>query len=397
MRASEIQPNKLVIFDIDDTLVHTQTKVHVVKDGQVIHSLNSHDFTHYKLQPGESFDFGDFANAEEFFTNARPIIPMMHQLKQDIATGNKVVMVTARADFNDRELFLDTFRKYGVDMSQVHVYRAGNMTGKMQTEEKKKIIIRRLLDQGNHSKAIMYDDAVPNLVSFIELKSEYPDTKFYAWHVSPEGKASEYARTNEDISRRGFLGGLAGAAAGVAATDAEAGKKKPADKNVQAMNTKIDSKYQLAPGEDLPALSNNPRVEIAVQKAARAHGITNPAELAQFMAQTNHESWDFTKLYQVGDKRIYGGKGLIQLTGKQNYAAASKAAGVDLVRNPDEAAKLSTAIKVAIWFWKEEVRRYAKSPAQFMDTQLITRIVNGPSMNGLRDRDEKFKRYLSIL
>jgi predicted chitinase len=204
----------------------------------------------------------------------------------------------------------------------------------------------------------------------------------------------------EDLTRRGFLGGLAGAAAGVAATDAEAAKKKPAkpvDKNTQAMNTRIDPKYQLARGEELPALSNNPRVEIAVQKAARAHGITHPAELAQFMAQTNHESWDFTKLYQVGDKRVYGGKGLIQLTGKQNYAAASKSAGVDLVKHPEEAAKLDTALKIAIWFWKNEVRRYAKSPAQFMNTQLITRIVNGPDMNGLKDRHEKFQRYLSIL
>ena len=204
----------------------------------------------------------------------------------------------------------------------------------------------------------------------------------------------------EDLTRRGFLGGLAGAAAGIATADAEAAKKKPTkpgDKNTRAMNTKIDSKYQLAPGEDLPALSNNPRVEIAVQKAARAHGITNPAELAQFMAQTNHESWDFSKLFQVGDKRVYGGKGLIQLTGKQNYAAASKFAGVDLVRNPNEAAKLGTALKIAIWFWKNEVRRYAKSPQQFMDTRLITRIVNGPDMNGLKDREEKFKRYLSIL
>ena len=204
----------------------------------------------------------------------------------------------------------------------------------------------------------------------------------------------------EDLKRRDFLGGTAATLAGLAATDAEAAKKKPTkpqDKNAQAMNTRIDNKYQLSPGEDLPALSNNPRVEIAVQKAARAHGITHPAELAQFMAQTNHESWDFTKLYQVGDKRVYGGKGLIQLTGRQNYAAASKFAGVDLVRHPNEAAKLDTALKIAIWFWKNEVRRYAKSPGQFMDTRLITRIVNGPDMNGLKDRHEKFKRYLDIL
>ena len=199
MRASEFQPRKLVIFDIDDTLVHTQTKVHVVKDGQITHSLNSHEFTHYKLQPGESFDFGDFANAQEFFTNAKPIIPMLNQLKQDIATGNEVTMVTARADFNDRELFLDTFRKYGVDMSKVHVHRAGNLVGKIATEEKKKIIIRNLLSKAHYDKAIMYDDSKPNLHAFVDLKKEYPKTKFYAWHVSLDGEASEYHRTNESL------------------------------------------------------------------------------------------------------------------------------------------------------------------------------------------------------
>jgi hypothetical protein len=72
------------------------------------------------------------------------------------------------------------------------------MQGKMQTEEKKKIIIRDLLNKGNYTKAIMYDDAVPNLESFVELKDEYPQTKFYAWQVSLEGEASEYHRTNED-------------------------------------------------------------------------------------------------------------------------------------------------------------------------------------------------------
>ena len=200
MRAKEFAPRKLVIFDIDDTLVHTQTKVHVIKDGHTVKSLNSHEFTHYKLQPGEEFDFGDFRDAREFFANAKPIIPMINQLKHDINTGNKVVMVTARADFNDKELFLDTFRKYGVDMSRVHVYRAGNMTIKAATEEKKKIIIRKLMDQQHYTKAIMYDDAVPNLESFVELKKEYPQTKFYAWHVSLEGEASEYHRTNENFA-----------------------------------------------------------------------------------------------------------------------------------------------------------------------------------------------------
>ena len=89
---------KLVIFDIDDTLVNTTTKVGVRRDGELIKQLNSHDFTHYELQPGEEFDFGGFRDAREFFTQARPIPGMMRQLKRDIESGNKVIMLTARSD-----------------------------------------------------------------------------------------------------------------------------------------------------------------------------------------------------------------------------------------------------------------------------------------------------------
>jgi len=207
MKAGEITGKILVIFDIDDTLVHTQTEVHVVKDGITVRSLNSHEFTHYKLQPGESFDFENFKNAREFFDKHKPIIPMMDQLKRDIARGNKVVMVTAREDFDDKELFLDTFRKYNVDIDKVHVYRAGNLKGG-STEERKKKIIKMLLDKEPYSKAIMYDDAKPNLDLFVSLKRDHPDTMFYAWHVSPEGQASEYMREGleESLGQKLIIG-----------------------------------------------------------------------------------------------------------------------------------------------------------------------------------------------
>jgi GNAT superfamily N-acetyltransferase len=198
MRAQELGSGKLVIFDIDDTLVNTDTRVNVVQDGQVIKQLNSHDFTHYKLQPGESFDFGEFQDAREFFTKARPIPGMINQLKKDIATGNRVIMLTARSDFNDRDVFLDTFRRFGIDMDRVHVYRAGNLAIKAATEEKKKIILKHLLGKEHFDKLIMYDDSVPNLNAFLSLKQDYPYSRFYAWHVDPNGQASEYHRTDED-------------------------------------------------------------------------------------------------------------------------------------------------------------------------------------------------------
>lgn len=200
LREYKESPSKLVIFDIDDTLVNTDTKVNVVKDGSIIKRLNSHEFTHYKLKPGESFDFGAFRDAREFFQNAKPIVPMIKKLRDDIATGNKVVMITARDDFDDKETFLKTFEKWNVDMNKVHVYRAGRDRRPIAVDEKKADIIRYLMDSGNYSKVIMYDDSIPNLNSFIKLKKEYPNSKFYAWNVSLDGDANEYERTNEEIN-----------------------------------------------------------------------------------------------------------------------------------------------------------------------------------------------------
>ena len=205
MRAREFDNSKLVVFDIDDTLVNTNTLINVVRDGRVVKQLNSHDFTHYHLQPGEEFDFGRFRDAREFYTNARPIAPMIQKLKQDIATGNRVIMLTARADFNDRDVFLDTFRQYGIDMDQVHVYRAGNLVTNAATEEKKKIILRHLLGKQHYDKIIMYDDSVPNLNAFLSLAQDYPWSRFYAWHVDPHGRATEYHRSGRSLANEVVL------------------------------------------------------------------------------------------------------------------------------------------------------------------------------------------------
>jgi GNAT superfamily N-acetyltransferase len=189
---------KLVIFDIDDTLVTTNTRVGVVRNGKTVKTLDSHEFTLYKKQPGEEFDFGAFRDAEDFFKHAQPIAPMIEQLKNDIATGNKVVMVTARSDFNNKEIFLKTFEQWHIDMNKVHVYRAGNDQDPVPIDEKKARIIRRLLTGYPYNKAIMYDDSKPNLESFLKLHQEYPDIRFYAWHVDRNGHATEYARAVDE-------------------------------------------------------------------------------------------------------------------------------------------------------------------------------------------------------
>jgi hypothetical protein len=177
----------LTIFDIDDTLFRTTAQIKVVKDGKIIKSLNNQEFNTYKLQPGESFDFGEFQNAEKFNRESIPIGPMIAKLKVIInnAGDSKVIMLTARSDFDNKELFLDTFRKYGIDMNRVHVHRAGNLGG--SPSQNKAVWIRKYLDTGDYARVRLYDDAMSNIKMFISLQQEYPDVKFFPYFVTHEG------------------------------------------------------------------------------------------------------------------------------------------------------------------------------------------------------------------
>ncbi len=179
----------LTIFDIDDTLFHTTAKIKVMKDGKVVRTLTNQEFNNYNLQPGEEFDFGEFRSAEKFAKESEPIKPMINTLKRilDRAANTKVIMLTARADFDDKEKFLDTFTKYGIDMSRVHVHRAGNLPGDEPPAYKKAIWVRKYLNTGKYNRVNLIDDSMSNLKVFKSLKSEYPSVDFDAYFVKPEG------------------------------------------------------------------------------------------------------------------------------------------------------------------------------------------------------------------
>jgi hypothetical protein len=185
----------LIIFDIDDTLVRSSANVYVVRNNTVVKKLTTGEFTKYKLAEDEIFDFREFSCSKQFYESAKPIDSTVETLKHDIAVNNKVVMVTARADFNDREMFLDTFRSIGINMDQVHVYRAGNIRNG-SIESKKRAIVHQLLAAEQYAKAVMYDDCQKNLNAFMDLAEEFPDVKFFAIQVDEKGEHCEKYRSH---------------------------------------------------------------------------------------------------------------------------------------------------------------------------------------------------------
>jgi hypothetical protein len=214
MRASDFIKDRpkgiLTIFDIDDTLFHTTAKINVIKDGEVVRSLTNQEFNTYELQDGEEYDFGEFRNAEKFRQESEPIGPMLDELKTILDhTQGKVIMLTARADFDNKETFLQTFADHGIDMSKIHVHRAGNLPGKEGPAEKKAVWVRRYLDTGKFNQVSLYDDSMTNLRVFKELEQEYPDVTFDAYHITGNGdvKSLEERKKKKRKNKYGALYG----------------------------------------------------------------------------------------------------------------------------------------------------------------------------------------------
>ena len=148
-----------------------------------------------------------------------------------------------------------------------------------------------------------------------------------------------------------------------------------------------------------------------IKTYAQNNGITDPTELAMFMAQMGHESGSFRyatemasgEAYnpgtsvgknlgntQPGDGPRFKGRGYIQLTGRWNYGHFGKKVGVDLISNPELAASPDIAAAIAVQFYKDRVDRVA---ARRGDVAGATKGIN-PRLNGLKDRERRFKLYM---
>jgi len=94
-----------------------------------------------------------------------------------------------------------------------------------------------------------------------------------------------------------------------------------------------------------------------------------------------------------GDGAKYIGRGLIQLTGKDNYKAFGEAIGEDLVANPQLVEQPRYAALSAGWFWN---KRGLNALADAMDIETMSKRINGGTI-GMADRIAKINKVLDVL
>lgn len=158
----------------------------------------------------------------------------------------------------------------------------------------------------------------------------------------------------------------------------------------------------------LPNAGPNAGVFAPVLNAAMGKfGIVTPARQAAFIAQVGHESGQFRYVRELGnndylakydtgslaarlgntleadgDGQKYRGRGLIQITGHDNYQRCGEALGLDLLSQPELLELPQHAATSAAWFWKQAGLNPLADRGEF---KAITRKING-GLNGLADR-----------
>lgn len=94
-----------------------------------------------------------------------------------------------------------------------------------------------------------------------------------------------------------------------------------------------------------------------------------------------------------GDGWKYRGRGLIQLTGADNYASFSLDADNEALSDPDSVAEPELAALSAGWFWS---KNGLNALADAKDIVGMTKRINGGT-NGLDDRQMRYSRLISVL
>jgi putative chitinase len=89
---------------------------------------------------------------------------------------------------------------------------------------------------------------------------------------------------------------------------------------------------------------------------------------------------------ESGEGWLYRGRGLKQLTGKDNHRACSAGLGVDLVANPDLLLEPIYAARSAAWFWStNNCNKFADAG----DIEGLTKKING-GLIGIEDRKNRY-------
>jgi hypothetical protein len=175
MRAKEVPAKKSYAFDFDDTLVKTDAKVHIIKNGKRIKSLTPEEYNFYKPSKGETTDMSDFADPRIIYNAIKykmwPALQNINMAKKSGRSDSDIFILTARSPAAQIPIH-NFLKREGIDIPLEHIICIGNDSGEYYD-----IAVRKkevLHDFANKYDIVhFFDDSEKN----IELANKIPGIK----------------------------------------------------------------------------------------------------------------------------------------------------------------------------------------------------------------------------
>ena len=181
MKLRSLLERKLRVFDFDDTIASTQSKIHTTFENGKKKSLTPAEYANYfpKRKKADKFDYSDFKKV----VNPKEIPQITKVMKNMVkAAGERhVVVLTARGgSFKPIRNFIKTL---GLKV-KVITLGSGDPWDKRDW-------IGRQIEKNKFDDVIFFDDSKKNIKAVEMLRDKYPNVKLITRHVkySPSYRA----------------------------------------------------------------------------------------------------------------------------------------------------------------------------------------------------------------
>jgi hypothetical protein len=185
---NEAENKKLRVFDFDDTLVKTNSYIHLKdKDGKES-KLTPGEYAVYEPKEGDLFDFSDFQKVNQ----PQEIKGITKLLKTIVKKEGerKVVILTARSAYKPVKDYLKD-----IDLEGIYVVALGD-----SDPQKKADWIEDKIKSG-YKDVFFIDDSHKNVSAVGKLKQKYPDIKMRVQHVKhdvPPAPKNQFDRNDDN-------------------------------------------------------------------------------------------------------------------------------------------------------------------------------------------------------
>jgi hypothetical protein len=160
---------KLYIWDLDDTLVKTNSKVHIKKASGEMLDLNPAEYAVYEKEPGDEFDYSDFQGLKDpkairWTTNILKLVIAKH------GTDSAVILTARGSEEPAREFFRLN------DIPEIPIVALGNSDPEMKAQWIKMVAMKF-----GYKEIEFFDDSTKNIAAVQRLK--VPGVKIIARKV----------------------------------------------------------------------------------------------------------------------------------------------------------------------------------------------------------------------